>query len=103
MNVNVDYEKIGTGLYAILDDDDKAAVAFGMIPLHAMETVTRLATEKIAVCACEKWSIAPTPENVGVFHKALKPGFMTKFVAEFQRGVTVAVFEAAKAAGRMVA
>ena len=95
----IEYEEIGTGVYAMLDEDDKAVVAFGMIPLHAMELVTRLMKEKIVALKCEEWGIEPTPEDVKVYSGAIKPAFIN----EFQRKVTIAVFGAAKAAGRMVA
>ena len=95
----IDHEKIGAGMYAILDDDDKAVVAFGMIPLHAMELVTRLMKEKVARLGCEEWGIDPTPGNIEAFAKVVKPAF----IAEFQRKVTIAIMGAAKDAGRMIA
>ena len=97
--MTIDHERIGAGVYAVLDDEDKAIVAFGMIPLHAIELVTRLMKEKVARLGCEEWGIETTQENIVAFAKAIKPAF----VAEFQRKVTVAVFGAAKSAGRMVA
>lgn len=95
----IDHEKIGAGVYAILDDNDKAVVALGMIPLHAMELVTELMKEKVAALGCEEYGIEPTPENVKALTSAIKPAF----IAKFQREVTVAIMGAAKSADRMIA
>ncbi len=82
-------------------DPDEVVTFLDMISIEFENLIREnsLMKEKIVALKCEEWGIEPTPEDVKVYSGAIKPAFIN----EFQRKVTIAVFGAAKAAGRMVA
>ena len=96
--MNIDYKELGKGIYNLLPDSDKGVVAFGMMPLYAMETATKAMKEKAGKIACDHYEIEQTPESISHFAKAVKK----EFINEFELNLTLAILDAAKQADALL-
>jgi hypothetical protein len=91
---NVNCEKIGAGLYDMMDDDLKGIVAFGMIPKEIMDFVVDCVKSKIGKDCAEKFDLDP---------KEIEKAISKDFINKFEREVTIAIFNRANELGKMIA
>ena len=90
--MTTDYKAIGKGIYGMLDEENRAVVAFGMIPKDMIDLATKCYKEKVARLALERYGIEEDQEMLEMFIKAVKP----EAVREFEHEVSLAILGAAK-------
>ena len=104
--LTVDTAAIGEGLYKlIVEQGDEAIVAFGMIPKPIMDLMEKLLREKIISIAAKQQGVtdeeliefAKTYLDNKSFEKSLRD-----IINPISREVCVAIYGAAKRAGKMV-
>lgn len=93
MNINglkVDAEAIGKGMYKIIcDKGDEAVVAFGMIPVWAINSLKPMLKEKVKA------------ESIKL-GKDLDENEIGQVAAAIEHEVVLGIYAAASAAGKMV-
>ena len=94
----MDIEAIGQGIYDMMIEDDKAVVAFGMIPLEFMNMATEAYKDRVSKLFCDKYYSETSKENIEHVKKTIKP----EVIGSFQKDLTVSIFEAATRAGKMI-
>ncbi len=98
--MNIDYESLADGIYNLMPNEDQAIVAFGMIPLTWMDLVTNQFKDKATKIGCKQWDI--DPEDTETF-AVLRDALREDLISDFQKNITVALFESAARQGRMIA
>jgi len=106
-DVKLECDKVGTKMYhSILDEEDQAVVAFGMIPKHATDILEKQLADKWNELFKHR-SGGSTPEeydgsmtNLGMEPEAVK--CRDKWVRAQSKEVCIHIYSAASAAGRMV-
>ena len=99
--MNINYASLGKGIYEILTEDDKAVVAFGMIPLEVIQSATDNFKRRCAEFFCDEYGL----ENVSKdFIEHVKEKAIRKEVInDFEHNLTVAIMQEAKNQGKMIA
>ena len=93
--MRIDYEAIGQGIYDMMPENDKAVVAFGMMPKKFMDLAVEEFKAKIIRIAAEQLSI---PEEDA--SNVLRP--KKEVVRNFEHNLCLAILGAAKSAGKLV-
>lgn len=95
--LNVDVQPLAEGVYGIIcEKGDEHIVAFGMIPLWAVELFERLLREKVIAEACKRLQVTPEEAQPYLDEKLIKT-----IVQKISQEVTTGIFAAAKSAGRL--
>jgi len=98
--LDINTAAIGNGIYAmIVDKGDEAIVAFGMIPLWAVELMRPILREKILDIGAKPYGI--TAQELELMGAVDEPKVKALMV-EIEHEVVLAIYAAAQAAGRMV-
>lgn len=93
----VDADAIGKGLYGLIcDKGEEAIVAFGMIPKWAIDLMQKPLREKII----RAWGEREDAEGV---YRNLDEKEIKRTMAEIEHQVVLGIYNAASAAGKMVA
>ena len=93
--IGVNSEAIGRGVYALLSDDQKVPMAFGMAPAEVMELLEKQIKTKIGEIAAEKYEC---PELAEAFEGAIDKRAFNKIM----HGVYLGMLSAAKEEGKLV-
>ena len=98
--LNVDAEKIGAGLFGIIDDKGEAAiVAFGMIPSWVIDSLrTMLRAKIISEAAKQHGMTARELDLMGVLDESK----ITDISRDIEKAVVSAIYKAAATQGRMI-
>ena len=101
MNINglkVDAEKIGAGIYGLIcEQGEEAIVAFGMIPLWAIEAAENGIREKIISIAAEQKQIP-----IEDFRPHVDETLLRETVQPIVHEIALAIYGAASKAGKLV-
>lgn len=96
--VQADFDAIARGLYAMMDGEMRAALAFGMLPAKLMELVEREFRYALARLQMEAYDVEATPKNIRKWGAAVK----AEVVSEFNHELAVAMLQEAKRYGPLV-
>jgi len=91
--------EIGQDRYWLLDEDQQAAVAFGMTPIEIAEEFIAEMREMIGSALAEKFGTPADPQLAKSMGDNLKP----KLVSELERSFVLGLMDSAKSVGRMIA
>lgn len=98
-HVSVNTAELGAGIYDLIDRAGYApVVACGMIPLEFMEATRTATREKVIAIAAQ--AIGEKPEEVKQY---IDEAALSEIVRDIEKHVVLAIFDAAKKAGRMYA
>ena len=99
--MNINYESLGKGIYEILTDNHKAAVAFGMIPLEIMQSATDNFKRRCVELFCDEHGLEDVSRDFieHVKEKAIRK----EVIIDFERNLTVAIMREAENQGKMIA
>jgi len=93
-----DFEAIAAGIYRMLPEEYKAALAFGMCPAPFMEQAEQLFREKCARAELERYGIPEDPGNFKKWCAAVK----RDVIQEFNHQLALAMLAEAKRQGALV-
>jgi hypothetical protein len=104
MNIHglrIDAQAIGNGIYAMIcDHGEEAIVAFGMIPKWAMDTLEKELRDKITHEALKQVGITDV-ESLGPDFK-IDDAKLDAIIRPIVHEISIAIYRAAKNAGKMI-
>lgn len=96
---------VGLATYATIGDADRAVISVGMVPIHLVWMVERLAREKLARHYLLKIGCNPDDPTKNAEGKTIlevwAEAVEKETVQEILRGFTLGLYEAARANGKM--
>jgi len=90
---SIDTQKIGEGLYDLMNNDHKTLVAFGMIPHEIMKYVMDKVEDRIVKTYEEEW---------GFSEDLIRGSIKKSFLNRIEREIAVSIYSRASELGKMV-
>ena len=94
MSSAINTTEIGKGLYDLMDNNQQAAVAFGMIPKEIIDLVMDKIKKRISDILAE---------DLGLPAKDIYPCLKEDFLNELEHDISLAIYGRAKELNRMIA
>lgn len=95
--LRIDHRKIGTGIYNMLNEEDKTIVSFGMLPANMMSMLEGMLREKITKIWAESNGVDLDQEGT----KELAGHIQGDIIKDTMHEISVEIFNAAEGRGRM--
>lgn len=97
------YQIVAREIYEdIMTERDRNVVAFGMIPANLMATIEKILEELILKIQADFFGV-DVDDFRELLNEYIDPSEQKKAITETQHNICVAIFNHAKAAGKMVA
>ncbi len=99
--LNEQARKVGQEAYALMNDHDRALIAFGMFPKDKMDTTEEGFKRKLSLDLIKKQYCIDDPSDDLI--KEISDSIYPDIINDMMKNFTVGLMDSAKKAGKMIA